>query len=53
MFDEAKPFTPVRLWKLSLWSIWINRYTYYPRLFFVWAGLKVTGSPLIEDSKEE
>jgi len=56
MFDEAKKYTPVRLWILSPWSIWINRYTYYLRLVFVWAALKTTGSPPMDPSgtsKEE
>jgi hypothetical protein len=56
MFDEAKKYTPVRLWVLSPWSIWINRYTYYLRLVFVWAALKTTGSPPMDlsgTSKEE
>lgn len=56
MFDEAKQFTPVRLWVLSPWSLWINRYTYPLRLFFVWAALKTTGQPPLDQSgtsKEE
>jgi len=56
MFDDAKQFTPVRLWILGPWSLWINRYTYPLRLFFVWAALKTTGSPPLDltgTSKEE
>jgi hypothetical protein len=55
MFDEAKQYTPVRLWVLGPWSLWINRYTYWLRLFFVWAALKTTGTPPLDfkTSKEE
>ena len=55
MFDEARKYTPVRLWVLGPWSLWINRYTYPLRLLFVWASLKTLGTPPLdfETSKED
>ena len=43
MFAAAREVTPLRLWKLSPWSLWINRYTYPLRLVLVWLGMKYTG----------
>ncbi len=43
MFDAAKPFTPIYLYKLSLWSLWINRWTFPLRLVMVWLGIWLTG----------
>ncbi len=45
MFEQARQYTVVRLWKLSIWSLWINRYTYWFRLICVAVALKTTGTP--------
>lgn len=51
MFKQARLYTPVRLWKLSLWSLWINRFTYPVRLICVAVALKTTGTPPMDLSK--
>ncbi len=47
----AKQFTVLRLWKLSPWSLWINRYTYPLRLICVAGWLNLNGGPPIDLSQ--
>ncbi len=50
--DQAKQYTVVRLWKLSPWSLWINRYTYRFRLICVAVALKFNGTPPMDLTQE-
>ena len=43
---------PIYLYKKTLWSLWINRYTFRLRLILIAMALKFHGVPLENDTNE-
>lgn len=49
--EQAKLQTVRYLYKKTLWSLWINQFTYKFRLYCMALGIKVNGTP--ETSPDE
>lgn len=49
--EQAKLQVPLYLWEFSIWSLWINRYTYRFRLICVAVALKFNCTPPMDLSQ--